>query len=64
MFTNLTVEENIKLVLEMTTLSKKDQKDKLELLNDLNLNETTLKKVIYAGYNLLNLITFFKCFSR
>ncbi len=39
----------------------KNEKDKIELLKDLNLNETTLKKVIYAGYNLLNLITFFTC---
>ena len=42
----------------------KNEKDKLELLNDLNLNETTLKKVIYAGYNLLNLITFFTCRTK
>ena len=33
-FTKLTVEENIKLVLEMTELSKKDQHDKLEELLD------------------------------
>ena len=37
----------------------KNEKDKLELLHDLNITETTLKKVIHAGYNLLNLITFF-----
>ena len=37
----------------------KNEKDKLELLHDLNLAETTLNKVVYAGYNLLNLITFF-----
>ena len=35
------------------------EKDKLELLNELQLKETTLKKVINSGYNLLNLITFF-----
>ena len=37
----------------------KNEKDQLDLLHDLNLTETTLKKVIHAGYNLLNLITFF-----
>ena len=37
-FTNLTVEENIKLVLEMTDLPKKDQEEKLEkLLDDLSI---------------------------
>lgn len=34
-------------------------KDKLEFLNELKLKETTLKKVINSGYNLLDLITFF-----
>ena len=37
----------------------KNENDKLDLLCDLNLTETTLKKIIHAGYNLLNLITFF-----
>ena len=36
-----------------------DEKDKLELLNDIGLKETTLKKVINAGYEILNLITYF-----
>ena len=31
------------------------------MLKELELKETTLKKVIHAGYNLLNLITFFTC---
>ena len=35
--------------------------DKLELLKDLGLKETTLKKVINAGYKILNLITYFTC---
>ena len=35
--------------------------DKLELLKDLGLTETTLKKVINAGYSILNLITYFTC---
>ena len=35
--------------------------DKLELLKDLGLTETTLKKVINAGYSILDLITYFTC---
>jgi len=38
-----------------------NKKDKLEMLKNLGLKETTLKKVIRAGYNLLDLITFFTC---
>ena len=38
-----------------------NEEDKLELLKDLGLAETTLKKVINAGYNILNLITYFTC---
>ena len=38
-----------------------NEKDKFELLNDLGLLETTLKKVINAGYGILNLITYFTC---
>ena len=39
----------------------KSETDKSEMLKDLKLHETTLNKVIYTGYNLLNLITFFTC---
>ena len=35
--------------------------EKLELLKDLGLTETTLKKVINAGYSILDLITYFTC---
>ena len=35
--------------------------EKLELLKDLGLKETTLKKVINAGYSILKLITYFTC---
>jgi len=38
-----------------------NESDKLELLKDLGLKETTLKKVINAGYKILNLITYFTC---
>ena len=37
------------------------EEEKLELLKDLGLIETTLKKVINAGYSILNLITYFTC---
>ena len=37
----------------------KEEKDKVELLKDIGLTETTLSKVIVAGYSLLNLNTFF-----
>ncbi len=36
-----------------------NEQDKLELLNEIHLKETTLKKVVNSGYNILNLITFF-----
>lgn len=35
------------------------EKEKLEFLNEIQLKETALKKVVNLGYNLLNLITFF-----
>tara|TARA_B110000438_G_C15816736_1_gene652311 strand:- start:604 stop:1704 length:1101 start_codon:yes stop_codon:yes gene_type:complete len=37
------------------------ESEKIELLKDLGLSETTLKKVINAGYSILNLITYFTC---
>jgi hypothetical protein len=36
-----------------------NENDRLILLNDIGLQETTLKKIINSGYDLLNLITFF-----
>ena len=36
-----------------------NENDKLELLNELKLKESALKKIINLGYNLLDLITFF-----
>ena len=44
---------------QIAEFSNKDEK--LELLKDLGLTETTLKKVINAGYSILNLITYFTC---
>ncbi len=38
-----------------------NNQEKLEMLKELGLKDTTLKKVIFAGYNLLQLITYFTC---
>ena len=35
--------------------------ERLELINEMGLNETTLTKVIKSGYTLLNLINYFTC---
>ena len=48
-------------VMESQLAELNDETDKLEMLNGLELKESALKKVIHAGYNLLNLITFFTC---
>ena len=39
----------------------KNTKDKLELLKNLGITESTLKKVINTGYSILDLITYFTC---
>ena len=39
----------------------KDKDEKLEMIKEMGLNETTLSKVIKSGYNLLNLINYFTC---
>tara|TARA_Y100001970_G_C14226287_1_gene855884 strand:+ start:763 stop:1863 length:1101 start_codon:yes stop_codon:yes gene_type:complete len=55
-------ENNIVIVsasIESQIAEFKKEGEKKELLNDLGLKETTLKKVINSGYNILNLITFF-----
>ena len=39
----------------------KNEHEKNEFLNELNLDQTTLNKVIRSGYNLLNLINYFTC---
>ena len=38
-----------------------DKEEKLELIKEMGLNETTLTKVIKSGYNLLDLINYFTC---
>ena len=51
-FRNLSVEDNVSAVLELTNLSKKDQKDRLELLLDefgLNRVRTSMGNVLSGG---------------
>jgi ribosome-binding ATPase YchF (GTP1/OBG family) len=38
-----------------------DNEEKLEMIKEMGLSETTLSKVIKSGYNLLNLINYFTC---
>ena len=57
------IENNVAVIVSAAIESQiaefKNDDEKIELLNDLGLKETTLKKVINAGYNLLKLITYF-----
>jgi hypothetical protein len=63
---NRAIKENNDMVIVSAAIESqiaefKNIEDKLELLKDLGLTETTLKKVINAGYSILDLITFFTC---
>jgi ribosome-binding ATPase YchF (GTP1/OBG family) len=51
----------VSAAIESQIAELENETDKFEMLKELELNETTLNKVIYAGYNLLNLVTFFTC---
>ncbi len=42
-------------------IAELESEEKKEFLKELNLDETTLSKVIKTGYNLLNLINYFTC---
>ena len=60
----LTENNNIVIVsaaIESQIAEFDSEDEKLELLKDLGLKETTLKKLINAGYSILNLITYFTC---
>ena len=50
---------NVSAVIESQISEFENKEEKLLMLKDLGLQQTTLNKVINAGYNLLNLITFF-----
>ena len=63
---NLAQKEKNKVVLVSASVESQiaefeKKEDKLEILESLGLKETTLKKVINAGYHVLNLITYFTC---
>ena len=49
----------VSALIESQITQLENEKDKLELLNELQLQKTTLNNIIHLGYNLLNLITFF-----
>ncbi len=51
----------VSAAIESQIAELENETDKFEMLKELELNETTLNKVIHAGYNLLDLITFFTC---
>ena len=60
----IAIKENNKTVIISASIESQiaefeNQNDKIELLKDLGLTETTLKKIIKAGYSILDLITFF-----
>ena len=47
--------------IESQFVKLKDDSDRILLLKELGINDTTLKKVITAGYELLDLINYFTC---
>ncbi len=51
----------VSAAIESQITELENETDKFEMLKELELKKTTLNKVIYAGYNLLNLVTFFTC---
>ncbi len=62
--TEIALKENNKVVIISASIESQiaefeNENDKIELLQDLGLKETTLKKIIKAGYSVLDLITFF-----
>ena len=49
----------VSAAIESQLVRLENKQERLEMLKSLGLKETTLTKVIHAGYNLLNLITYF-----
>ena len=47
--------------IESQFVELENDSDRIQLLKELGINETTLKKVITSGYNLLDLINYFTC---
>ena len=50
--------------IESQFVELKNDSDRIQLLKELGINETTLKKVITAGYSLLDLINYFTCVPK
>ncbi len=51
----------VSALIESQFAELENDSDRIELQKELRINETTLKKVITAGYNLLDLINYFTC---
>ena len=51
----------VSALIESQFIELENHNDRIELLKELGINDTTLKKVITAGYNLLDLINYFTC---
>ena len=54
----------VSALIESQFIELENDNDRMELLKELGINDTTLKKVIIAGYNLLDLINFFTCVPK
>ena len=54
----------VSALIESQFIELENDNDRIELLKELGINDTTLKKVIIAGYNLLDLINFFTCVPK
>ncbi len=54
----------VSALIESQFTELENDNDRIELLKELGINDTTLKKVIIAGYNLLDLINFFTCVPK
>ena len=54
----------VSAAIESQIIQFDNEKDKLELLKELQFKLTTLKKVVNVGDNILNLITFFSSTSK
>ena len=50
--------------IESQFVELENDSDRIQLLKELGINETTLKKVITAGYSLLDLINYFTCVPK
>ena len=54
----------VSALIESQFVELENDSDRIQLLKELGINETTLKKVITAGYSLLDLINYFTCVPK